>query len=651
MAQATAIDPRPIKEALLFIESIEGKRPYSAEMDSIRLFLSQYDLTPDAKTNPKTYYLRESLKGYLSCKSQGIPLAEFRNWGRMGGLNDNQLGFVEQVGDAWIQHWTQQQRQMVPVQRAPIESSRPKPTQVQTVLQTPDNIGIELAEPADMVVADPGDMVVATTPEGLRLVEVINRAMTADSGISFKLLNVLNGVRVTEYRIIQDLASKDGKGKPARLLAPEKIDTLASTLKVYAKTGVTPVSFPGDGCIVIQVAKDDFEPVPIERHIGNKAFSGKCDRPLYVPVGLGMNRELVGFELEGHACIGGQTRGGKTSEQDAIAFYLMNNYAPHLLRLAMVDPQRVNFADYDGLPWLLGGKVLSTKEDVARVINHIYAEKDRREELLLQHRRRNFLSYNQMVSQAIAQGQASVTDYLPFIVVMIDEQAELKSLFDIIDDPDNKDELNGDQLMDSLIQIARAFAKFGIHLIIATQRPSKEAGGAFSSHLAANVAIRIAFRTADEANSQIILGEGYKMASKLRGKGDGYLVSPLHEMPLRFQGFWADPDRVIRPFCEKFRGYQWTPTTDPKKGWCRSGGMYPEELAIARWEPELFPIPDDPTMDPPVVENSDPIGSAIAQLRHKAPDLSETAIINTLTEKGLLSGQWKKKQETVRKYL
>lgn len=307
-----------------------------------------------------------------------------------------------------------------------------------------------------------------------------------------------------------------------------------------------------------------------------------------------------------------------------------------MIRLVMIDPQRVNFADYDGLPWLFGGKVLTQKQEVELAIQQIYAEVSRREELLLQKRARNFLSYNRWVSEAIAKNQASSSDYLPFIIFVIDEMAELVSLFN------REDGEEGQKLMESFIQISRAFAKFGVHLLLATQRPSKENGGSFSPHLAANVGVRIAFRTADEKNSQIILGDSYGMASRLAGKGDGYLVCPESEAPIRFQGFWADPDRIIKPWCEKFRGISYTPDPDPRKGWSRGAGIFPEELAIASWEPQLFPIDED---------ESDPLKKAIARIQQNNPNISESALIEKLKAEGLLKGNWAKCQQIVRGYL
>lgn len=289
--------PTSIQDAIAYMEFLCGNRPFEPRMEGIRAFLNGYDLRQDSKKNPTTYYLVAALWSYWSMKLMGVHVSEFLKWGKEQRLSREQLDFAMKVADTWVHQCS------LSIQRSPIESS-PKDTQIQTKIQSQEPKSIDLSEPGSITISDPGEIVVATTPEGLRLVEVLNRTI-ATEGVSFKLLNVLDGVRVTEYRVIQDLNGKDRSGNPAPLLRPERIEALSSTLKVYARTKRHPIIFPGDGCIVIQIAKDTFEPVRIEKHVG-KTFSGRCDRPLSIPCGVGMNRDLISFELEGHALIGGQ---------------------------------------------------------------------------------------------------------------------------------------------------------------------------------------------------------------------------------------------------------------------------------------------------------------------------------------------------------
>jgi hypothetical protein len=214
---------------------------------------------------------------------------------------------------------------------------------------------------------------------------------------------------------------------------------------------------------------------------------------------------------------------------------------------------------------------------------------------------------------------------------MVDEQAEAFAIL-------------GKPYVDSLCQIARAFRKFGIHLILATQRPSKESGGAFPAELAANVPIRIALRTTDATNSEIVLGNGYKMAANLAGKGDGYLLAPEYPDPVRFQSFWADPERIVQQACKHLR--------------FKRVGQYPEDLGqSSNIGVELFPVANEPEN---FMESSgnlygndgDPqIHQAILSfIQTSARPASLTSVCAHLKSQGLIAGTFEKQKAIVQPY-
>lgn len=643
MATATAIDPQPIKEALLFFEFSEGKRPYSAEMDNIRLFLSAYDLNPDNKANPKTHYLRESLKAYLSCLHDRIPVVEFCKWGRAGGLSNSQLEFVQQVGDTWLTHWLQHQRAIAPVQRAPVESSRPKPTQVQTVLQPGSPVELAMPDSGVIELSPPGEMTTPLIPkiDGQRLVNILNRAINK-SGIEYQLDprgGMFDGIRFVEFHIRQNLEKDDGN---CPIMPPEALDKLSRTLKVHLGLSKPPVLYDGDGCTVVQIEKPSFAPIPLEKYLP-KQFSKRPDQLIELPLGIGMGNQIVTTALRSHMLIGGTSGGGKSSSFDTIFCYLTQAYAPCFLRIVAIDPQGSTFDPYDRTPWLFGGKVLEDKWSIMHALQRIKAIADERSELF-KGKCRDFIEYNQIVTAAIAAKKATVANYLPFVVILIEEQAETKEMFDLRDEKD--DEPTSAQYMSMISSIARAYRKWGIHIIAGLQRPSKEAGGPMPAELAANLRTRLAFEVADANNSEIILGPGYPQACQLAGEGDAFLLD-RRGYPVRLQGFFIKSMEARRRF-EQYRDRHF----DSSTGWSShaTANSFPEEFDDMEWEPELFPIPSDPLTDPPMIENSDPVANAIAQLRRDQPNISESALINALTDQGLISGNWKKKQEIVRRY-
>lgn len=600
------LDTEALQSAAIFLREGKATTP-SAQF--FQQFLSGVGLlsgTPEARLKTcciLTYFLQ------LQRSPGDKTLKDYWAWGRESKLDDRFLSAAINLGNDFLTAWYDAQKKA-------IAHTQPTTLQAPTQIQPPE------PNPFGAIAPNGPDKIIPTQEDqGDQIVSVINQAIATD-GIEFEVLSKTHGVRVSEYAIRQVIERKDGS-KP-RILPPEKLVSLASTLRVYASAS-NPAIFPTDNAIIVQVAKSNFKPVPIENYLtqSGKYWQGRCDRPLEIPTGVGTNNKPVKFTLDSHALIAGSTGGGKTSLQDSILVYLFFRYPPNLLRIALVDVQQINFAEYDGHPSLLGGRVLSTADDIESALGHIYALQAERESLMLSCRARDFLSYNQGVTAAIARNEATTEDYLPFILFMVDEQAEASSLF------------SGREYTDSLRQVARAFRKYGIHLILATQRPSKETGGAFPPELAANVPIRIALRTSDPTNSEIILGSGYKMAANLAGKGDGYLLCPEYPDPVRFQSYWADPTLTVRKLCDRFRGQRY--------------GQYPEELTNHSLGPDLFPVPEGPET---IMERSPDVDPRIQQAiidytQTQSGRVTPTAIINYLSSQGLLKGTWEKKKALV----
>lgn len=460
---------------------------------------------------------------------------------------------------------------------APVAPSAP------IVPASPNTTSIVPSPVADITPNPPGPMVSKSSPEGESIAALINRTIGDDS-IQFELVDVLKGIRVTEYRVRQNLSLKDKSGKPCRPVPPEAIEKLSRTLKVHGRMPEAPVIFDGDdGCMVIQAPLKDWKPVAIAPYLP-KALKEGLTEHIELMLGVTHRGDVVRIPLSGHVSIAGMTGSGKSGLLDALTFSLIRSYLPHQLRLLLIDPQRVNLAEYNDLPWLYGGQVLSTADDIETAINSVFIEKDRREELLLTYdgkNHKNWLNYNRYITKQVQQGKATPADFMPAIAIIVDETHQVKALFG--DD--------GGLFVSSMTTIAQAFRKYGIHLILCTQRPSKEVGSPFHPQLAANLTDSIALKCKDEVNSAIALA-GHKFAANLGGKGDALLLSQDSSIPTRFQGFFVNPDEV-QAWCDRCRHYRWdTASSKLLKG----RGEYPEDLgAIRPTSVDLFPL--TPSLD------------------------------------------------------
>jgi hypothetical protein len=439
-----------------------------------------------------------------------------------------------------------------------------------------------VSSPIGELSTNPPASVVGRSPEGKEIADLINRAIGDDS-IRFDLVDVVPGVRVTQYLVRQDLSQKDKNGRPCRPVPPEVIEKLARTLKVHGRMVEAPIIFDGeDGCFVVQAPRKDWKPVAIVSYLP-KALKEGLTEHVELLLGVTHQGDAVKIPLSGHVSIAGITGSGKSELLTSLTFSLIRSYLPHQVRLLLIDPQRVNLSEFDDLPWLYGGKVLSTADEIEIAINHVFLEKERREELLLTNRQKNWLNYNRCITQKIRQGTASPADLLPAIAIVVDETHQVKALFGE----------DGGLFVSSITTIAQAFRKYGIHLILCTQRPSKEVGSPFHPQLAANLTDSIALRCKDEANSAIALA-GHKFAANLGGKGDALLLSQDSSVPVRFQGFLVGQDEV-QAWCDRYRHYRWDAGSSKLS---KIGGDYPEDLSALRpTSVDLFPLSPSASLD------------------------------------------------------
>jgi DNA segregation ATPase FtsK/SpoIIIE, S-DNA-T family len=262
----------------------------------------------------------------------------------------------------------------------------------------------------------------------------------------------------------------------------------------------------GKSTIGIQVPNHDRETIHLRDVIESETFA-KAKSRLTLAMGKDINGRIVTADLAGmpHVLIAGSTGSGKSVAINAMIMSLLFRTTPAQVRLILVDPKRVELGMYEGIPHLFT-PIITEAKLAANALRNAVREMERRLKLLASRSVRNIDQYNTKLSE---QGMASLfTDAgeeetpLPYIVIIIDELADLMML----------DRANVEESITRLAQMARAV---GIHLILATQRPSVDV---ITGLIKANVPTRISFRLASKVDSRTIIDDNG--AESLLGRGD-----------------------------------------------------------------------------------------------------------------------------------
>ena len=247
----------------------------------------------------------------------------------------------------------------------------------------------------------------------------------------------------------------------------------------------------------------------------------KKKSPLMIPLGRDVAGDPVGIDLAQmpHLLIAGTTGSGKSVCIAAMAAALVLDNTPDVIKLVMLDPKMVELSRFNGLPHLLG-PVETDPERIIGVLRWCTREMDRRYKLLEENAARNIEIYNARL------GRRRRDEYLPYIVILIDEIGDL-----MMSHPDETE-----KTVTRLAQMARAV---GMHLIVATQRPSVDV---ITGLIKANFPSRIAFAVASGTDSRVILDS--VGAETLVGKGDMLYQAADAMAPRRLQGCFVSDDEV-----------------------------------------------------------------------------------------------------------
>lgn len=285
---------------------------------------------------------------------------------------------------------------------------------------------------------------------------------------------------------------------------------------------------PGRDVVGIEVPNTIRQSVTLREVLEGNAWK-KAERTMALPLALGKISTggdlIVDLAEMPHLLVAGGTGSGKSVAVNDMLIGLLMCRKPERLRLLMVDPKRVEFTFYDNLPHLLNPVVVEPKK-VLFCLRWAVVEMDRRYKLLQQYGVRNIADYNRRAATPLP-GRSNPTAPLPYIVIVIDELAELILTVKADIEPS----------ITSLTQKARAA---GIHMIIATQRPTTDI---VTGTIKANIPGRIALRVAQANDSRTILDE--TGAENLIGKGD-MLLARSGKSLVRSQAAWVSDEEIVR---------------------------------------------------------------------------------------------------------
>ena len=331
-------------------------------------------------------------------------------------------------------------------------------------------------------------------------------------GAPVKVIGCSIGPSVVQYKVVPGNISKSGKNSIKNIRVSEVAKTerdLAVRLGVSNLSIQAPV--PGESYIGIDIPNPQAMKVRMRPLIESREFQ-RTNSPLAVVLGRDIAGAPVVADLASmpHLLVAGTTNSGKSICLRSIAICLAMNNTPEQLRFVMIDPKRVEFYHFNGLPHLLG-KVETEFERSIAVLQWAVQEMKNRYKLFETVGARKLENYNKYARE---NGQKT----LPYIVIIIDEMSELMRGAD----------KQGQECIDTLASLARAT---GMHLILATQRPDTTI---ITGKIKTNIPARIALTVASAVDSRVIMGK--QGAEKLLGRGDMYFIDPSQNVPTRVQG-------------------------------------------------------------------------------------------------------------------
>lgn len=331
-----------------------------------------------------------------------------------------------------------------------------------------------------------------------------------DFGVEAKVVSVSEGPVITMYEL-----------KPARGVTVNRITSLCDNISLAMKSVnirvVAPI--PGKGTIGIEVPNLKSSLVYLKDILESAEYKGS-DSVLKLALGKDISGKAIVADLNDmpHLLIAGATGSGKTVCVNSVITALLINATPEQVKFVMVDPKRVELAAFNNLPHLLAPVVTEPKK-VSHTLNWVVNEMESRYETFAGLGVRNIDGYNK-------KAKLENLEPIPYIVVIIDELADLMLVAQ-------------NEVENTITRLAQLSRAVGIHMIIATQRPSVDV---ITGVIKANLPARISFKVASKVDSRTVID--MNGADKLLGKGDMLFVEPGNPKPIRAQGCLVSDEEI-----------------------------------------------------------------------------------------------------------
>ncbi|MGD8783666.1 MAG: DNA translocase FtsK 4TM domain-containing protein [Thioalkalispiraceae bacterium] len=375
-----------------------------------------------------------------------------------------------------------------------------------------------------------------TNPIAKDALEAISRQVEiklADFGIEVQVVAVHPGPVITRYEL-----------QPAAGVKVSQISNLAKDLaRALSAISVRIVEvIPGKSTVGLEIPNEEREVVQLHDNLKSETFE-RAKSPLTLALGKDISGHPVIADLARmpHLLVAGTTGAGKSVALNAMLLSILYNAKPQDVRMILIDPKMLELSIYDGIPHLLS-PVVTDMKDASNALRWCVAEMDRRYQLMAALKVRNISGFNKKVVEAKEKGEpildplhpqdseepAAELDKLPYIVVIVDELADMMMLVG----------KKVEQLIARLAQKARAA---GVHLILATQRPSVDV---LTGLIKANIPCRIAFQVSSKVDSRTILDQ--QGAESLLGHGDMLYLPAGTGVPVRVHGAFVSDNEVHR---------------------------------------------------------------------------------------------------------
>jgi len=367
------------------------------------------------------------------------------------------------------------------------------------------------------------------SPESLEFTSRLIETKLADFGVEVKVVAAYPGPVVTRYEIEPAVGVK---GSQVVNLSKD----LARALSLVSIRVVETV--PGKSCMAFELPNAKRQVVRLSEILGSKAYHN-MQSALTVALGKDIGGQPVVADLAKmpHLLVAGTTGSGKSVGINAMILSLLYKAEPSRVRLIMVDPKMLELSIYEGIPHLLA-PVVTDMKNAANALNWCVIEMDKRYKLMATVGVRNLAGFNKAVTDA-AKAEKPLTnpfainpdnpeplETLPHIVVVVDELADMMMVV-------------GKKVEELIARLAQKARAAGIHLILATQRPSVDV---ITGLIKANVPTRIAFQVSSKIDSRTILDQ--MGAEALLGMGDMLYLPPGSGLPVRVHGAFVADDEV-----------------------------------------------------------------------------------------------------------